>query len=851
MEQSHCSGLEREQRLDEIVTAYLKAVEQGQGADRREWLERHPELATDLEEFFQEQDRLEHFAAPLRGGLAIAAREDAERMKCPELLGDFRIVREVGRGGMGVVYEAEQVSLRRRAVALKVLPFAATAWHSTANGCNDFATRVWRRRACTTATSCRFTSSAANAAFTSMPCKFIAERSNWPPPCANCAGTLGCLAPRREARRSQRGWEGSRPTVASPKRRHRDQRKRWDWRDCPPRGARSEVARSHCLLGGPAGRSGGRGTGLCRTRCGGHSFPRWAEAGQHDPVDDLGVPWLTDFGLAQMQHGEGSLTMTGDLVGTLRYMSPEQALAKRVVIDHRTDVYSLGATLYELLTLRPAFGGSDRQELLRQVAFEEPIPLRRLDKSIPAELETIVLKTLEKNPADRYVTAKELADDLRRFLDDQPIKARRPSLRQRLRKWARRHRTAVTAAAIWLLVSLAALAGSAGWVLRDRAARGTETEQAVNAALDEGVKWQQEGRLPEALAATRRAVWLVDTGVASAALRQRVQARRDDLELLEKLENVRLEMTAGSKGHFDYARGNRRYGETFRGAGLDVETLPPEQVGQSIRTSTVAVEVAAALDDWAWIRRRHLAPEDTSWKRLLRVARAADPDEGRTRLRNALEQGDRKALIALAAPERAFRLLPPTLCTLSHALHKMGANQEAVALLREAQRRHPDDFWINTSLALAFHRSQPRYLEENLRFYTVALALRPSSPGAHVNLGVALWERGGLEEAITEYREALRLKEDYPMAHSNLGVVLQTRARWTKHSWSSARPWNSNPGSPMPTPTSASPYWRRARWMRQSPSTARPSRSRSQARLGPQQPRQRPAREGQRGRGNR
>jgi serine/threonine protein kinase len=122
-------------------------------------------------------------------------------------------------------------------------------------------------------------------------------------------------------------------------------------------------------------------------------------------VDASGRLWVADFGLAHIQHGDAGLTLTGDLVGTLRYMSPEQALAQRVVIDHRTDVYSLGATLYELLTLRPVFDGADRQELLRQIAFEEPKPPRRVNKAVPAELETIVLKALEKNPADRYATA--------------------------------------------------------------------------------------------------------------------------------------------------------------------------------------------------------------------------------------------------------------------------------------------------------------------------------------------------------------------------------------------------------------------------------------------------------------
>jgi serine/threonine protein kinase len=118
-------------------------------------------------------------------------------------------------------------------------------------------------------------------------------------------------------------------------------------------------------------------------------------------VDVSGNLWITDFGLARML-SEAGLTMTGDLVGTLRYMSPEQALAKRVPVDHRSDIYSLGVTLYELLTLRPACDGKDRQEVLQQIAFEEPRPPRRVNKAIPVELDTIVRKAIDKNPAKRY-----------------------------------------------------------------------------------------------------------------------------------------------------------------------------------------------------------------------------------------------------------------------------------------------------------------------------------------------------------------------------------------------------------------------------------------------------------------
>src|SRR5205807_2121164 len=153
-------------------------------------------------------------------------------------------------------------------------------------------------------------------------------------------------------------------------------------------------------------------------------------------VDVRGNLWITDFGLA-LFHSDAGLTMTGELLGTLRYMSPEQALGKRALIDHRTDIYSLGVTLYELLTLAPVFDGHDRQELLNQIANDEPRPPRAWAKSIHGEVGQVMLKAIAKHAAGRYVAWGELGDVLLRFLVDKAIRARRPNFGVKARKWAR------------------------------------------------------------------------------------------------------------------------------------------------------------------------------------------------------------------------------------------------------------------------------------------------------------------------------------------------------------------------------------------------------------------------------
>src|SRR5262249_42996698 len=158
--------------------------------------------------------------------------------------------------------------------------------------------------------------------------------------------------------------------------------------------------------------------------------------------------------------------------------------------DGRTDVYSLGVTLYKLLTLRPAYGGRDRQEILRRIAEQEPSRPRALNPAVPHDLETIIAKAMEKDLAARYATAPDLADDLRNSLEDRPIRARRSNLAVRAWRWGRRHRTLAWSAATTVLVAVLMLSGSVGYVARDRAARRAEAEGKVReavAALEPGL----------------------------------------------------------------------------------------------------------------------------------------------------------------------------------------------------------------------------------------------------------------------------------------------------------------------------------------------------------------------------
>jgi serine/threonine protein kinase/Tfp pilus assembly protein PilF len=543
-------------RVIQALEEYAALLQAGRGPNRKEFLARYPGLTEVLTAGLDGLELL-NAARPQLGGEDSRPGDGFSLDKyLVAPLGDFRLLREVGRGGMGVVYEAEQMSLGRR-VALKVLPFAATL--------DPKQLQRFKNEAQAAAllqhqhiVPVYFVGCERGVHFYAM--QFIEGQT--------LAAVIGEL--RRLAGKEEAGLPGSSEQLSAAARALAA--------GClpepgplPPENQPTVILAPPMASSSPdttprANQSTDRSiTNRAYFRTVARLGQQAAEALEH--AHEMGVihrdvkpanllidaranVWITDFGLAHCQNQTG-LTMTGDFVGTLRYVSPEQALAKPGLVDQRTDVYSLGATLYELLTLRPVFDGSDRQELLRQIAFEEPRRPRSWNRAIPLELETIVRKALEKNPVDRYATAQALADDLGRFLRDEAIQARPPTLLQRLRKWMRRHQAIVTAAFLSLVLAVIVLSIATVTIARARNEIQIERDRA-------------DARSRQA----RRAVDQMFVQVAEKWLSLQVRLEPVQEEFLRKAlalyEEFTTEESSDPQAQFERGRAFRRIGDVRR-----------------------------------------------------------------------------------------------------------------------------------------------------------------------------------------------------------------------------------------------------------------------------------------------
>jgi serine/threonine protein kinase len=487
-----------------------------------------------------------------------------------QVLGDFELIRELGRGGMGVVYEARQVSLNRK-VALKVLKAGL--------GLTTQAVNRFRREA----------AAAAKLHHTNIvPIYATGEDGEYHFYAMELIEGSSLDRIIRAARNEREGEAGKAKLPESTKCATK----------CSTKGdgqATTAVAdhRSYPSDESHSSPKPGETTTTLSSGAGyfdqvARMFAEVADGLEHAHrqgvihrdikpsnllVSPQGRLHLTDFGLARVLEEPG-MTVTGEFMGSPLYMSPEQIAAGRALLDHRTDIYSLGATLYEALTLQPPFQGERRDQVISQILHKDPKPPRSLERKIPPDLETICLKALDKDPDRRYRTAGAFAEDLRRFVNRFAIEARRASLPQRAVKWARRHPAVAAAAAISILALLLV-----GIFARQAqiANRRFEAEQR-HAAVQEAVLAARGGDLDAAEKAIERAEALhASLGEVRLLRGQLALHQTHTAEAVRNLEQaVRLlPESVAARSLLAYAYADANEWERVDATLLDMERLTP------------------------------------------------------------------------------------------------------------------------------------------------------------------------------------------------------------------------------------------------------------------------------------
>ena len=437
-------------RLAVVLDEYLAKREQGTAPELDVLCDRYPELAPSIRHYARSFEFLQNAVREVRdGSLPRTGRLDVSMRE----IGDYRLAREIGRGGMGVVYEALQLSLGRR-VALKILPFAAVLDpRQIARFQNEAQAAAQLHHP--NIVPVYAIGSDRGTYFYSMQ---LIDGQSLDQAIADLQSGCDILStPRLPTAAAEPGLNCNRnATTMTASLVHVDNASLSDGSSTLPNMAlarpelvttvRSVRSRNHLQRVAELGVQAAEALQFAHE----HGIVHRDIKPSNLLIDRNGKLWVSDFGLAQCA-GVAGLTQSGDVIGTLRYMSPEQAAGKTHWIDNRTDIYSLGLTLYELITLQPVVFGSDRVQMLRQIADNEPMAMRKINPTVPADLENIILKSLSKEREDRYATAGDMAADLQRFLDGRTPLARRPSLVDRAARWVSRHARAVALSGAILL----------------------------------------------------------------------------------------------------------------------------------------------------------------------------------------------------------------------------------------------------------------------------------------------------------------------------------------------------------------------------------------------------------------
>ncbi len=541
--------------LEVLAEDFASRQRMGLSPSVAEYASAHPELAEQIRELFPTiaaMERLKARSERSSNGLASLGPVQLER------LGDFRIIREIGRGGMGIVYEAEQVSLGRR-VALKVLPRQALLEERQLARFKreaQLASRLHHTNIVQVYSVGEedgfhfYTMQHVGGVGLDRVIENLSHQHNTP-----CDETLQPVI------RSLVGEQpGERPVTQSTT----------FYRAVARLGVQAAGALAYAHEHGTLHRDIKPSNLL---------------------LDEKGSVWIADFGLAHAAEAS-QVTQAGDLTGTLRYLAPER-LGGRT--DERSDIYSLGLTLYELLTLQPAYGQTGRSALIHQVSQHAPAPLRSLNATIPRDIETVVLKATARQPEHRYATAAELADDLRRFVEDRPIHARRVGPAERLWRWSKRNKpvAALSATTALLLVAVAVVA-SVGYV-QTRSALQNEATQRQRAEFVAGVAGEALDKVFARLGpnrATQASLTLNDADGTSIQITGQPAITQETAALLEEMLPFYDQLAEPTD---DNVALQRRAADARRRVG-DIRQLLG-QYDQSLDAYRKAIEAFAALID--------------------------------------------------------------------------------------------------------------------------------------------------------------------------------------------------------------------------------------------------------------
>jgi serine/threonine protein kinase/Tfp pilus assembly protein PilF len=705
----------------------------------------------------EEQGRPPGTEQPTRSERGNVAESPGDTSVPLKRLGDFELLREIGRGGMGIVYEAQQISLKRR-VALKVLPPGL--------GLTTQAVKRFEREAQAAAKLHHTNIVPVYATGEDQGCHYYAMELVEGQSLSRVLDDL-C------GKRSNPLLEATVTQVVagSPD----------TWPEKP-----AELPDS---------------TSLSDTDTGGRQWfdtvaKLMADVGDalqyaHDrgvihrdvkPANLLlsgdGRLCLGDFGLARVAQEPG-MTVSGSFLGTPAYMSPEQIAAGRIQIDHRTDVYSLGAVLYEMLTLQRPFSGDSRDQVLSAIMAKDPKPPRRINPRVPVDLETICLKAMEKDPDRRYPTAGEMAADLKRYVQRGLITARRAGPLRRAAKAARRHPVLVTVAIAAVL--LVATAGSLTWVFSVRQS-GEMVRRALADArlsLGEGEYRQALRSVEEALAAdpelaegrmirARALMNLGRVGEAVDAARARLGQDPDDwkahaiLAAAATLEFGETVVTIDAERHVRAVEsGAPETAEAYNLRALVTDSSPEalDLLDRALEIDPGNVEALVQRIN-RYRRVTNFAAALADCERLV----AMRPRSARARRLTArvhLEQFDAES--AMAEVERAIEIDPGdalNYSTRSRIYSEVGRLDAALADMTRAIEIDPDRavFYFGRA-GLHQLRREPALAAADAER---AIELEPENPAGRWTLIYERFELGGLEAAMEQVNHLLEMSEAWP-----------------------------------------------------------------------------------------